>query len=531
MKRRMLVVTTIVVVTAVVLQWLTPISMAKLGQSVFDQIDLLVDVRHEIVRGYVEDPDEKKMVETAVRAMVASLGDRYTVFLTKEELEPFDKQVRGTFSGIGAEIDIFDNRLRIVSPLEDSPAWKSGVMASDIVLEIEGESTEGITVTEAVSKLTGPEGTQVTIRVRHDSGDEEEIVITRARISVQTVRGFKRDGDNHWDYMLDPINHVGYIRITQFTGNTTEGVRQALDHLISHGARGLILDMRFNPGGMLDAAVGVSDMFLTADKRIVSIKGRSVSERVHRSTDGGTIAPIPLVVLANEASASASEIVTGALLDNKRGVFIGTRTFGKGSVQQVRMLENGQGALKITNAYYYLPNGRNIHRREDKDVWGVDPDEGFYVSMSFEQMRKMIDIRRESPLLRAGGSDESLVVTPQWIEDELADLQLAAALRAVQGKLDTGDWPIVGQSGADELVKQSQLANLIRQRDLLNERLDLVKYEISKLDDPDPDPEEESKVSGDIEVEGEDTFVAEEGAVEAEPAAESPEPEPAVSSP
>ncbi len=472
---------------------IAPHAVAAQDENVFDQLDLLVDVRHEIVHSYVEDPDQQKMTEQAVRAMVASLDDRYTVFLTTDELDPFDKQVRGTFSGIGAEIDLHNERLRIVSPLEESPAWNSGVLAGDLVLEINGESTEGITIREAVNKLTGPEGTQVTIKVRHETGDEETITITRARINVQTVRGIRRDADNHWVYMLDPANQVGYIRITQFTDSTAQSVRAALDQLLDQGAKGLILDLRFNPGGLLESAVAISDFFLDGDKRIVSVKGRVVPERVRYSTNDTTIQPLPLVVLANEASASASEIVTGALLDNGRAVFIGTRTFGKGSVQQVKMLDSGLGAIKITHAYYYLPNGRNIHRRSDDEVWGVDPADGYYVPMSPDQAKKMIEIRRESGFLRAGGTQDLPDITPEWIEQEMADLQLAAALRAMVGKLTTGDWPIVGQSDADQLARLSQRENLKRQRDLLNERLEWVEEELAKLDDPDASNEEASE--------------------------------------
>lgn len=466
---------------------LAPRSVARVGESVFDQIDLLVDIRHEIVSSYVEEPDENKMVESAVRAMLASLGDRYTVFLTAEELAPFDKQIRGKFSGIGAEIDIHENRLRIVSPLEDSPAWQSGVMAGDIVLEINGESTQDITITEAVNRLTGPEGTQVTVKVQHLSGEEEQITITRAQINVQTVRGVRRDAENHWDYTLDPTHHVGYIRITQFTDDTAQAVADVLEQFKAQDIRGLILDLRFNPGGLLDAAVKVSDYFLPGGKRIVSVKGRAVPEQVQKATDQNTLTTIPVVVLANEASASAAEIVTGALADNGRAKFVGSRTFGKGSVQQVRMLESGQGALKITHAYYYLPNGRNIHRRENDETWGVDPEDGFYVSMSPDQVRKMIEIRRNSSSVAPTDSDgdtDPPQITPHWIETELSDPQLAAGLRAMLGYLETDQWPVVGESGAEELVRQSMRDNLLRQRDLLAERLELVDKELAKLDEP-----------------------------------------------
>ncbi len=457
-------------------------TLARREGDVLSQIDLLVDVRHEVVQGYVEEPDQKKMITEAVRAMVGSLNDPYTLYLPPDELDLFDKQVRGSFSGIGAEIDIHEGRLRIVSPLEDSPAWQSGVMAGDIVLEIDGQSTEGITLTDAVKRLTGPEGTEVTIKVRHPAGDEKTITITRAKINVQTVRGLRKGGDNHWNYILDPVNRIGYIRITQFSENTAEGVRKALDQLQAADARGLILDLRFNPGGLLESAVAVCDLFLDQGQRIVSIKGRAVPERVELATTAAGIGPIPIVVLANEASASAAEIVTGALADNGRAKFIGTRTFGKGSVQQVKMLEQGQGALKITNAYYYLPNGRNIHRREAAEVWGVDPEDGFYVPMTTEQMTRMVDVRRETQVIPdADAQGNPIVVTPEWLESNLADPQLAAGLRALLGFIETGQWPVVGRSGANEIALETRRENLIRQRDLLDERLEEIQAELAKL--------------------------------------------------
>lgn len=455
--------------------------------SVFNQLDLLVDVRHQIVSEYVEEPNQEVMIQNAVRGMVDALNDDYTLYIPPEELKDFDKSIRGTFSGIGAEVDIHENRLRIVSPLEESPAWKAGIMAGDIILDIDGTSTLNMTITDAISRLTGQEGTPVKLRVRHDTGEETVLNITRARINVATVKGIRRNGESKWDFMLDEANGVGYIRISQFTEGTAHDVRAALDSLIARNARGVILDMRFNPGGLLESAVEISDMFLDADKRIVSIKGRVVPERVEMSKQEGTIPPLPIVVLANEGSASASEVVAGALSDNSRALFVGTRTFGKGSVQQIMMLDDGQGALKITNAYYYLPNGRNIHRREGKDTWGVDPSEGCYVPMTPEAMKKMIEVRRAGDVLKK--MDQAAMakdtVTPDWINANLADPQLAAGLQAILGKLATNEWPKVGQPNADMLARQTRHDNLVRQRNLLNQRLEEIEKAINKLDSPD----------------------------------------------
>ena len=472
--------------------------------SVFDQLDLLVDVRHELTRNYVDKPDTEAMTNAAVEAMVESLDDPYTNYLKPDQLDRFNKSMQGEFSGIGAQVDMSQDRLRIVTPLEDSPAWEAGVMAGDIVLQINGESTLDLSLQEAVDKLTGEPGTDVTIRVRHESGEEETITITRAVIDVQTVRGFRRGADGAEQYMLDPDSDIAYIRVTQFSRKTAGEMRQALNTLQGEGINGLILDLRFNPGGVLEGAVAVSNMFLEKGKRIVSVEGRTVPEKVHRAKARTIMPQLPIVVLANEASASAAEIVTGALKDNDRAFVVGTRTFGKGSVQELRMLESNQGALKITNAHYYLPSGRNIHRDPDDDTWGVDPSEGAYVPMSQDQIREMIEIRRENEVLRRNedkptnnGSNSSEngekaesaqtapatqpAIDPAWLEQQRADPQLAAALKAIRAKLKADRWPKVGQDGADQLAQKRERQQLRKQREQLQQQLESVEKRLDAL--------------------------------------------------
>ena len=473
------------------------ITLAR-SAGVFDQLDLLIDVRHEIVSGYVEEADQQKMIEAAVHGMVDTLNDPYTIYLPPEQVEVFDDQVLGRFSGIGAEVTIDEQikRLKIVTPLEDSPAWRSGVMAGDLVLEIDGESTEELrNIFEAVKKLKGPEGSQVRVRVRHESGEEEDITITRALINVKSVRGFRRDENNKWIYMLDPQQKIGYVKIRQFTDRTADELREALDPLSQAEVRGLILDVRFNPGGLLSAAVAVSDIFLDGGKKIVSVRGRAVAEKTEHSKSEGTFSPIPLVIMANEASASAAEIVTGALTDNNRACFIGMRTYGKGSVQQLRMLNGAPGAMKITTAFYYLPEGRLIHRREDSEVWGVDPQDGFFVPMPPKEIREMRRARAQTDVLQKL-NDEA--ITPEWIEQNLVDRQLAAALAAMVGKLDTGAWPTVGKSGAKILARESRRAELRRRLDLIRETLANVEKELAELDEDgqDEDANEDDAPSG-----------------------------------
>ena len=466
------------------------VGMAR-SRDVEDHLALFVDVRHEIVSRYVETPDKEAIIHAAVNGMIDALEDPYSIFLTPEELDDLDNHVQDRFTGIGAEITIDDQleRLKIVTPLEDSPAWRSGVMAGDLVLEIDGESTDDLkNIRQAQKKLLGPADTQVTVRVRHESGEEETITITRAMINVKGVRGFRRDDENRWIYMLDEENRIGYAKIRQFTGRTAAELNEALEELARQEMRGLILDMRFNPGGLLQSAVDVCSLFLERGAEVVSIKGRKVPRKVEKARFQGPYRDVPLVVLANEASASAAEIVTGALTDNGRCQFVGMRTFGKGSVQHIRSLDGGRGAVKMTTAYYYLPSGRLIHRREKSEQWGVEPKDGYFVPMTPEQIATMTRVHLDNKVLR----DLDAPLTPEWIEEHLADLQLAAAHRAILGKLDTDEWPVVGESGGPTLARENTRRLLQRRRDLLLETLEQVNGELAKLDDPEADDADEA---------------------------------------
>jgi carboxyl-terminal processing protease len=455
--------------------------------SALGQLNTLIDLRHQIVEQFVEEPNQEAMIEAAIEGMIGSLNDPFTAYLSPEDLESFARRIRGTFSGIGAvvTIDEEEDRLKIISPLEGMPAWQAGVMAGDVVLEVEGEDTKGIDINQAVEMLTGPEGTDVTIKVRHENGETAEITITRAKIVVPTVKGLLRDHKTHWRYMIMPEEGIAYVRITQFTGTTVEDLRQVIQELEDQGVKGMILDLRFNPGGVLEAAEQVSDMFLDEGSTIVSVKGRAVEPKVYKATDSATLTQAPVVILANGASASASEIVTGALLDNGRAQFIGTRTFGKGSVQQIHRLDSGSGAIKITNAYYYLPSGRNLHRRPKDEVWGVDPADGFFVPMSPEQIRQMHQIQREGDIVRQGDPDEPLpTVTPQFVRTKLADPQLAAGIEAMQGYLKSGQWPKVGLGDVQARVKLTMQRNqLLSDKRSLEQRLEQVRQNLAELDE------------------------------------------------
>ncbi len=370
----------------------------------YEFFDPLVDLRAQIVKNYVEPVDEKRLLQGAIDGMLSEL-DPYTNYFSKDEFTAFDRSTHGQFSGIGAEMsqDPQTGQIFVVSPLEDSPALKAGIYAGDRILKISGDVVDGVTMKDLMTKLTGPPGSTLPMLVLHE-GDKTptEVVVKRAVITVQSVKGYKHDDTGGWDCLIDPEHRIAYVRITNFMENTAEEMDKLLLPLFNSpkGLRGIILDLRFDPGGLLSAAIGVSDRFLDSGV-IVSTRGRNPqNDFVARATKEFTYPNTPLVVLINEYSASASEIVAGALKDHGRAVLVGTRSFGKGSVQNLITLDGGQHALKITTAYYYLPSGRNIMRKKGATTWGVDPDPAFVIPMTDEEKRELLRMRARSEIIR-----------------------------------------------------------------------------------------------------------------------------------
>ena len=452
--------------------------------SPFHDLDLFIDIRHELLTGYVEELDGQELNRAAIEGMINMLNDPHTDFLSPEDLERFERQVRGEFSGIGAEVDIDEQegRVRIITPLPDSPAWHAGVMAGDVITRIESESTLNMSLPEAVDRLTGEEGTDVTFTVRRN-GEEHQITVTRQRIRVQSVRGLTRGENQRFEHMLDRERGIGYIWLTQFNERTLEEMTAVIDELKADGLEALIVDVRFNPGGLLDEAREVVDLFLPRGARIVSVRSRDGTEqRLDARREPMVNDDIPVVIVVNEASASAAEILAGALKDHDRALIVGSRTFGKGSVQQVRMLEGGQGALKMTNAYYYLPSGRLLHRRDDSETWGVDPSAGAYVGVSRDEQRQWLDRRRENDALRPDDNGQPAPLTPERIEEDLLDPQLAAALRAAVGRIETGEWPTVGATDIQARVEADERRDLNDQRQRLQDRLAEIERRLEAVD-------------------------------------------------
>ncbi len=326
-------------------------------QSTYKNLKIFTEALEIIERNYVEKVDSETLIQGAINGMVKAL-DPHSAYLTSEMYKELQSDTKGFFGGIGIEITMQNDLPTVVSPIEDTPAFVAGVKAGDQIVKIDDKPTKGITIMEAVRKLRGPENTKVKLTImRKDLIQGRDIVINRAIINVKSVK-FK---------VLN--EHIGYIRISSFAEKTADDVKKALSELDRKTSRmdGLVLDMRNNPGGLLDQSVKVSDLFLKSGG-IVSIRGKvKALESKFTATDSGNEPACPMVVLVNEGSASAAEIVAGALQDNNRALVLGTQTFGKASVQTVIPFENGS-ALKLTTAKYYTPNGRSIQAA------GIMPD-------------------------------------------------------------------------------------------------------------------------------------------------------------
>ena len=467
-------------------------SAAKAPSDSYGFFDPIVDVETMIDRLYVEEPDLEKLQQGAITGMIDELNDPFTTFVPRKDTERFSKDLTGEYVGIGAEVQMLDGWLTISSPLDGSPSWKAGVMAGDRVIKIDGESTEGQTIDDAIDRLTGQPNTKVVITVERGA-ETLDIPIIRAHIKVQAVKGFMRvDGDGNWEHIIDPSRNIGYIRLTQFTPGAADEIKNAIRKAKEETGSdlgGLILDLRFNPGGLLDEAVAIADLFID-EGTIVSTKGRVYEERIEKAHKKGTLSDLPLVVLVNGQSASASEVLSGALSDHKRAIVIGTRSFGKGSVQTVRALESGAGVLKITEQYYYLPSGRLLHRKEDSTVWGVDPTPGYFVPMTNDELVDMLSARRQQEILEHNDPENAVDLSnTDEILEKLKDPQLSAAVHVVQHRIDSGSYEPVGiEPNTPDDVELAELNTLKTQQDRLLRELSRIYKRVDAINNA-VDPE------------------------------------------
>ena len=364
---------------------------------------LFADTLDQVERNYVKDISRRELMEAAIHGVLTKL-DPYSNYINPDDMGQFKTSVENQFGGIGIQIDVRGERIVVMSPLVGSPAYRAGMQSGDIIVEIEGKSTDEIrSPDDAVARLKGEPGTKVSLTtVRPRSGQRRTFTIEREIIHLETVLGDERKSDDSWDFMIDHERKIGYIRITGFGRETEHDLVHALDELKSQNVRGLILDLRFNPGGLLTSAIAVADLFVASGK-IVSTEGRNVTPRSWDAQQEGTYEGFPMAILVNRYSASASEIVSACLQDHHRAVVIGERTWGKGSVQNVIELEDGKSALKLTTAGYQRPNGKNIHRFPDakeSDDWGVVPDAGYDMRLDDPELLQLMTNRQDRDILQ-----------------------------------------------------------------------------------------------------------------------------------
>ena len=398
------------------------------ASDTYRELNLFGDVFERVRADYVEKPDDAKLVESAINGMLAGL-DPHSSYMDPKSFRDMQVQTRGEFGGLGIEVTMEDGLVKVVAPIDDTPAAKAGVMANDIITQLDGEAVQGLTLNQAVDKMRGQVNTKIQLRITRKGAEKPlEVTIVRDVIRVKSVRSHP-EGDD-----------IGYIRVTQFNEQTTDGLKQAINDFNSQlGAdkvKGYIVDLRNNPGGLLDQAISVSDTFLDKGE-IVSTRGRNAEETQRFNARPGDMAKgKPLIVLINGGSASASEIVAGALQDHRRATLVGTRSFGKGSVQTIIPLGAGNGALRLTTARYYTPSGRSIQAK------GITPDIEVLQEVP-DDLKARTDTKGEASLrghLKAEGNEESgsqSYVPP----DEKDDAALKMALDLLRGRITNAAFP------------------------------------------------------------------------------------------
>ena len=330
---------------------------AASNADTYKQLNLFGDVFDRVRSDYVEVPEEEKLIESAINGMLTSL-DPHSSYMTPKRFQEMQVQTRGEFGGLGIEVTMENGVVKVVAPIDDTPAARAGVMTNDLITKLDGEQVQGLTLNEAVDKMRGKINTPITLTILREGKEPFDVKITRDVIRVRSVKSNTENED------------IGYIRISSFTEQTQEGLEAAISDIkkkTGNKLKGYVIDLRNNPGGLLDQAISVSDTFLERGE-VVSTRGRNADETQRFNAQSGDLADgKPVVILINGGSASASEIVAGALQDHKRATIIGTRSFGKGSVQTIIPL-GSQGALRLTTARYYTPAGRSIQAK------GIDAD-------------------------------------------------------------------------------------------------------------------------------------------------------------
>jgi carboxyl-terminal processing protease len=407
---------------------LVAVAKAAARSDTYSQLNLFGDVFERIRTDYVEKPDDGKLVEGAINGMISSL-DPHSRYMNEKGWSEMQETTHGEFGGLGIEVTMEDGFIKVVAPIDDTPAAKAGIMSGDVITQIDDEAIQGLTLDQAVNKMKGAPNSKTRLKIiRKDADKPIDVSIVREIIRVRPVRYHTVGGD------------IGYIRITSFNEQTTDGLRKAIGQISKEippeKLAGYVVDLRNNPGGLLDQAVSVTSAFL-ARGEVVSTRGRTPEETQRFTARGGDLTKgKPLVVLINGGSASASEIVAGALHDHKRATLIGTRSFGKGSVQTIIPLGTGKGALALTTARYFTPSGKSIQAQ------GVTPDVEVLQDVP-DELKTRAEIKGEASMrghLAADGAE--LAGSQSYIPpSEKDDKALNAAFKVLRGVTVNADAP------------------------------------------------------------------------------------------
>jgi carboxyl-terminal processing protease len=443
-----------------------------------DQAKTLAELRSKIAEQYVKPINDHEMMQGAIKGMIESLRDPYSDYLTPEMLAQMEKQMGGSLVGIGAQLETHEKLIRVVTPLPGSPALKAGIRPGDVISEIDGQPTTGIELSEAVKRIVGTDGSIVRLAITRGANEKMQISVTRGPIKLQTVKAFRAGVDNQPSYFLDAANKIGYVQVDHFSNATPQELRAAIEGLQAGGMKGLVLDLRHCPGGMLESAVGAAKLFLSGGT-IVTIERRGGETTEIKAEARAVAGEFPMVVLVDGQTASAAEVFVGALKDNQRAVVLGTRTLGKGSIQTLIKLEDGSGAIKLTTAEYRVPSGRNIDKRPGEKVWGIDPDEGFFVPIDRDQAKAMMQKRHARHVVgakTAADSGRGAPVTAASLEEQESDPQLAAALKALNGRLQSGAFAKVSNQSAEQIEKFAK-------RDVIEQRREAALEALKKIDE------------------------------------------------
>jgi carboxyl-terminal processing protease len=422
--------------------------MVAKQDAVLHTYGALVEVDALVKQQFVERVETDRLVDGAIRGVLLQL-DPYSGYIPADELPGFDRRSRGDYCGLGVEIGVHHGHMTVIAPVEGSPAARAGVRPGDLLLAVDGRNVDGRSVFDVEEMLVGPPDSRVELRVLHP-GDAEptDIEIARGRVTLASVRGFARppvpSGSARWSYLIAPDARIAYVRVSSFRRNTLSEFDEALAVLGTADLRGLVLDLRFNPGGHMYQAIAMVDRFIS-EGIILSTVNRYGAVDEYLATEAVHLQGVPIVVLVNGGSASAAEIVAGALQAHRRAVVAGERTFGKGSVQHVIALKEHQAAVKLTVAYYRLPDGRIIHRAArsgDARPWGITPD--VPVTLTDGETAAVRRCRHELDLAftEDGRAGEALPATNCAVTRRvLVDRQLERALELLRSPADAGTGP------------------------------------------------------------------------------------------